>query len=205
MIQETLEKFLHPPPLATLVLVVSIVFLLPHQHRQKLIALVEHVLAVDLMSLLESIPSPWQAWAMLGFIINPLARILLGWEQEELTQDGGFRSFGIPVLHEHRNATNTTALPDRSKITSRVQLSQLNNAAAQGECGFSFYQTKGVLLPVTDRLLLIGSHRYLARSERDHQNTTCKLASFCPWTHQHRKLVLPELCAAGEKQKAECF
>ena len=143
MIQETLEKFLHPPPLATLVLVVSIVFLLPHQHRQKLIAMVEHVLAVDLMSLLDSMPSLWQAWAMLTscqcLFINPLTRILLGWEQEELTQDSGFRSLGIrPVLHEHRNATNASTLPDRSKITSRVQLSQLNSAAAQGGCGFFF-------------------------------------------------------------------
>ncbi|GJJ78042.1 ubiquitin carboxyl-terminal hydrolase 1 [Entomortierella parvispora] len=137
MIQETLEKFLHPPPLATLVLMVSIVFLLPRHHRQKLIALVEHVLAVDLMSLIESLPSLWQVWAMLpscqSLITNPLTRILLGWEQEDLTPDNGFFSLGIrPVLHEHGNATTATALPDRSKITSRVQLSQLNNAAAQG-------------------------------------------------------------------------
>ncbi|KAG0045201.1 hypothetical protein BGZ83_009559 [Gryganskiella cystojenkinii] len=135
MIQETLEKFLHPPPLATLVLVVSILFLLPHQYRQRLITVLEQVLAVDLMSLFEFLPTLGQAWTLIlsyqGLVINPLTRILLGWEPEEAL-DLGFGGLHSQGLNEQRNVTNSTALPDRSKITSRVQLSQLNNASIQG-------------------------------------------------------------------------
>ncbi|KAG0016330.1 hypothetical protein BGZ80_009298 [Entomortierella chlamydospora] len=93
--------------------------------------------------LMEALPSSEQTWTMLMYyktrVLDPLARILLGWEPEDDYENnnnlglGGNGGNGIIFpLPEHRNATRTH-LPDRSKITSRAQLHQLRQGnAAQG-------------------------------------------------------------------------
>ncbi|KAF9402340.1 hypothetical protein BGX21_010459 [Mortierella sp. AD011] len=93
--------------------------------------------------LMEALPSSEQTWTMLMYyktrVLDPLARILLGWGPEDDYENsnnlgvGGNGGNGIFFpLPEHRNATRTH-LPDRSKITSRAQLHQLRQGnTAQG-------------------------------------------------------------------------
>lgn len=142
MLQDTLQKLLHPPPLAAVLLLVSVIFALPQQYKRRIFGLIDHLLALDFKTLLEELPTPAQTWAVLLYIksrfLVPLVRILLGWELDD-SQDDGSNPFGVGSggsllypLQDHRNATRTT-LPDRTKITSRVQLHQLHTVnATQG-------------------------------------------------------------------------
>ncbi|KAG0272996.1 hypothetical protein BGZ95_011195 [Linnemannia exigua] len=139
MLQDTLQKLLHPPPLAAVILLVSVIFVLPQHYKRRIFGLIDHLLALDFKTLLDELPSTAQTWAILLFIksrfLVPLARILLGWELEDTQDDSG--SFGSSTntstllypLQDHRNATRAN-LPDRTKITSRVQLNQLHTVNA---------------------------------------------------------------------------
>ncbi|KAG0363121.1 hypothetical protein BC939DRAFT_455825 [Gamsiella multidivaricata] len=136
-LQKMLQNLLHPPPLAVLILVLSIIFLLPHRHQQWILSLVESALGFDLTTAFEALPSSEQTLSTLFYykarVLDPLARILLGWEPEDHhDSDNVHTGFGGPSLYplpEHRNATRTN-LPDRAKITSRAQLHQLRNGDA---------------------------------------------------------------------------
>ncbi|KAF9112928.1 hypothetical protein BGX27_002555 [Mortierella sp. AM989] len=143
MPQEILQKLLHPQPLAAFILAIPVIFLLPQKYKQRIINIIESILALDLMMVMEALPSSGQTWSMLlyykALVLDPLARILLGWEPEddyEGNDSPGQRGSGgsgiFFPLPEHRNATRAQ-LPDRSKITSRAQLHQLRHGnATQG-------------------------------------------------------------------------
>ncbi|KAG0284045.1 hypothetical protein BGZ96_011599 [Linnemannia gamsii] len=142
MLQETLQKLLHPPPVAAVLLLVSVIFALPQQYKRRIFGLIDHLLALDFKTILEELPTPAQMWAVLLHIksrfLVPLVRILLGWELDDSQDDGGnlfsngSSSTLLYPLQDHRNTTRT-ALPDRTKITSRVQLHQLHTVnATQG-------------------------------------------------------------------------
>ncbi|KAF9912637.1 hypothetical protein EC991_010063 [Linnemannia zychae] len=144
MLQDTLQKLLHPPPLAAVILLVSVIFVLPQHYKRRIFGLIDHLLALDFNTLLEELPSPAQTWAVLLYIksrfLVPLVRILLGWELEDAQDDSGHFGSGTSTstllypLQDYRNATRATAMTDRTKITSRVQLHQLHtvNNATQG-------------------------------------------------------------------------
>ncbi|KAF9095038.1 hypothetical protein BGX23_001231 [Mortierella sp. AD031] len=135
MLQDTLQKLLHPPPLAAVILLVSVIFVLPHQYKRKIFGLIEHLLALDFRTLLEELSSPAQTWAVLLYIksrfMAPLVRILLGWEPEDPQDNGHPLGSGTILypLQDHSNAARGV-LPDRTKITSRAQLHQLHTANA---------------------------------------------------------------------------
>ncbi|KAK5815315.1 hypothetical protein F5H01DRAFT_309215, partial [Linnemannia elongata] len=151
MLQDTLQKLLHPPPLAAVLLLVSVIFALPQQYKRRIFGLIDHLLALDFKTLLEELPTPAQTWAVLLYIksrfLVPLVRILLGWELDD-SQDDGSNPFGVGSggsllypLQDHRNATRTT-LPDRTKITSRVQLHQLHTVNATQGISQALHQPK---------------------------------------------------------------
>ncbi|KAF9545867.1 hypothetical protein EC957_010371 [Mortierella hygrophila] len=151
MLQDTLQKLLHPPPLAAVLLLVSVIFALPQQYKRRIFGLIDHLLALDFKTLLEDLPTPAQTWAVLLYIksrfLVPLVRILLGWELDDSQDDGG-NLFGVgssnSLLHplqDHRNATRTT-LPDRTKITSRVQLHQLHTVNTTQGISQALHQPK---------------------------------------------------------------
>ncbi|KAG9066302.1 hypothetical protein KI688_001525 [Linnemannia hyalina] len=98
MLQDTLQKLLHPPPLAAVLLLVSVIFALPQQYKRQIFGLIDHLLALDFKTILEELPTPAQAWAVLLYIksrfLVPLVRILLGWELDDSQDDGG-NPFGI--------------------------------------------------------------------------------------------------------------
>ncbi|KAK3842014.1 MAG: hypothetical protein J3R72DRAFT_475192 [Linnemannia gamsii] len=135
MLQDTLQKLLHPPPLAAVILLVSVIFVLPQHYKRRIFGLIDHLLALDFKTLLDELPSTAQTWAILLYIksrfLVPLVRILFDWELEDTQDNSG--PFGSSTststlsypLQDHRNATRTN-LPDRTKITSRVQLHQLH-------------------------------------------------------------------------------
>ncbi|KAF8976287.1 hypothetical protein BGZ46_008393 [Entomortierella lignicola] len=110
----------------------------------------ESILALDLMMIMEALPSSGQTWSMLlyykALILDPLARILLGWEPENgygSIDNLGLGSGGSGVffpLPEHRNATVT---PDRSKITSRAQLQQLRQSNTTQGISVALDELKG--------------------------------------------------------------
>ncbi|KAG0262432.1 hypothetical protein BG011_010149 [Mortierella polycephala] len=135
MFQEALQKLLHPPPLATMVLAMSIMFLLPQKYKHRILSILEHVIALDLMTIMDELPSPAHVLSIIlyykSWFIDPMAKILLGWEPEDGLESrsiglgGGVRG-NSSAMPEHRNAARTD-LPDRAKITSRVQLHQLQN------------------------------------------------------------------------------
>ncbi|KAF9191791.1 hypothetical protein BGZ50_009163 [Haplosporangium sp. Z 11] len=135
MFQEALQKLLHPPPLVTMFLAVSIMFLLPQKYKHRILSILEHVLALDLMTIMDELPSPAQVLSIMlyykAWFIDPLMKILLGWEPEDgLGSNSGGLGGGVrrnsSAMLEHHNATRTN-LSDRAKITSRVQLHQLQN------------------------------------------------------------------------------
>ncbi|KAF9435848.1 hypothetical protein BGZ76_005396 [Entomortierella beljakovae] len=140
MPQEMLQRLLHPPPLVVSVLVISVIFLLPQKFKQRITTILGSILALDLMMLLEALPSSGQTWAILQHykvqVFDPLTRILLGWEPEDCYDSddtfvqglGSGRTSGI-FFSEHGNATSTH-LTDRTKITSRAQLQQLRQTSA---------------------------------------------------------------------------
>ncbi|KAF9576246.1 hypothetical protein EC968_009806 [Mortierella alpina] len=125
MLQETLQKFLQPPPFVALILALSVVLLLPQRYRQRILSIIEHVLAQDLTSALEELPSWAQTWSVILYLkaglLDPLTGILLGWEPENIASSASGRG----LSRTHQDQRNT---PDRSKITSRAQLHQLHNA-----------------------------------------------------------------------------
>ncbi|KAG0197613.1 hypothetical protein BGX28_008879 [Mortierella sp. GBA30] len=134
MLQETIQKLLHPPPLATLLLVVSVIWLLPQKYRQRILGLVDHVLTLDLMMAIEEMPSLSQTWSLILYykprLLNPLARILLGWESDDGfdIDNTGLGTSRIQNPSQSQLTSTTGAnLPDRSKIISRAQLHQLHN------------------------------------------------------------------------------
>ncbi|KAF8937793.1 hypothetical protein BGZ58_002154 [Dissophora ornata] len=140
MLQETLQKLLHPPPLAVAVLVISVIYLLPQKYRQRILNFLESIVGLDLMMAMEALPSLEQTSGVLLYyktlVLDPLTRILLGWEHEDnLEGNGVLASQGsgfLNLLPEHRDATRTD-LPDRSTITSRAQLQELRNGDANQE------------------------------------------------------------------------
>ncbi|KAF9137860.1 hypothetical protein BGX30_009808 [Mortierella sp. GBA39] len=151
MLQDTLQKLLHPPPLAAVLLLVSVIFALPQQYKRRIFGLIDHLLALDFKTLLDELPTPAQTWAVLLYIksrfLVPLVRILLGWELDDSQDDGG-NPFGVSSsssllypLQDHRNATRTT-LPDRTKITSRVQLHQLHTVNTTQGISQALHQPK---------------------------------------------------------------
>ncbi|CAO3570122.1 unnamed protein product [Mortierella alpina] len=125
MLHDTLQTLLQPPPFVALVLALSVVLLLPQTYRQRILRIVEHVLAQDLTAALEELPSLAQTWSVLLYLktglLDPLTRILLGWEPESIASTGHSGQGLGRTQHDPRNAT------DRSKITSRAQLHQLHN------------------------------------------------------------------------------
>ncbi|KAG9321458.1 hypothetical protein KVV02_003585 [Mortierella alpina] len=125
MLQETLQKLLQPSPFVALVLALSVVLLLPQRHRQRILSIVEHVLVQDLTTALEELPSLAQTWSIILYLktvlLDPLTRILLGWEPESSASSG---QGGRGMSRTQQDQRNTT---DRSKITSRAQLHQLHN------------------------------------------------------------------------------
>ncbi|KAF9954591.1 hypothetical protein BGZ72_004456 [Mortierella alpina] len=125
MLQETLQRLLQPPPFVALVLALSLVLLLPQRYRLRILSIVEHVLAQDLTTALDELPSLTQTWSVLLYfktcILDPLTRILLGWEPENTAASG---QTGRGLDRTQQDQRNTT---DRSKITSRAQLHQLHN------------------------------------------------------------------------------
>ncbi|KAF9910751.1 hypothetical protein BX616_010787 [Lobosporangium transversale] len=148
-VQEMLQKLLHPPPLAVVVLIVSFIVLLPQKHKQWISKSMASILVFDLMMLMETLPIPIQTQEGFVFfkarILDPLTRILLGWESDDndtrgQSVSGADRAFTsssllFPLLPEHFNATRSHS-SDRSKITSRAQLQQLRqgntNTSTQG-------------------------------------------------------------------------
>ncbi|KAG0374460.1 hypothetical protein BGX24_010383 [Mortierella sp. AD032] len=135
MLQDTLQKLLHPPPLAAVILLVSVIFVLPQHYKRRIFGLIDHLLALDFKTLLDELPSTAQTWAILLYIksrfLVPLVRILFDWELEDSQDNSGPFSSSTSTssllypLQDQRNATRTN-LPDRTKITSRVQLHQLH-------------------------------------------------------------------------------
>ncbi|KAF9273770.1 hypothetical protein BGZ68_001217, partial [Mortierella alpina] len=125
MLQETLQKLLQPPPFVALVLAFSVVLLLPQRYRQRILSIVEHVLAQDLTTALDELPSLAQTWSVILYLktslLDPLTRILLGWEPEN-TSSSSQSGRGLSRTQQDQRTTT-----DRSKITSRAQLHQLHN------------------------------------------------------------------------------
>ncbi|KAF9151406.1 hypothetical protein BG015_006719 [Linnemannia schmuckeri] len=151
MLQDTLQKLFHPPPLAAVLLLVSVIFALPQQYKSRIFGLIDHLLVLDFKTLVEELPSPAQTWAVLLYIksrfLVPLVKILLGWELDDSQDDAG-NPFGsgssstlLYPLQEHRNGTKT-AIPDRTKITSRVQLHQLHTVNATQGISQALHQPK---------------------------------------------------------------
>ncbi|KAF8948653.1 hypothetical protein BGZ47_003587 [Haplosporangium gracile] len=151
MLQDTLQKLLHPPPLAAVLLLVSVIFALPQQYKRRIFGLIDHFLALDFKTLIEELPTSAQTWAVLLYIksrfLVPLVRILLGWELDVSQDDGGNPFDGdssstlLYPLQEHRNGTKI-ATPDRTKITSRVQLHQLHTVNATQGISQALHQPK---------------------------------------------------------------
>ncbi|KAF9130564.1 hypothetical protein BGW39_002920 [Mortierella sp. 14UC] len=152
MLQDTLQKLLHPPPLAAVILLVSVIFVLPQHYKRRIFGLIDHLLALDFKTLLEELPSPAQSWAVLLYIktrlLAPLVRILLGWELEDTQDDSGPFGSGnststlLYPLQDNRNASRAIGLTDRTKITSRVQLHQLHTVNATQGISQALHQPK---------------------------------------------------------------
>ncbi|KAG0314198.1 hypothetical protein BGZ99_008295 [Dissophora globulifera] len=127
MLQDTLRRLLHPPPLALILLLLSALYLLPRRHRQRILSLVGSIVGLDLMILVDALPSPTSLVHIKAVVLDPLARILLGWEPEHnLDRDSSL------ALSKHLHASSS-ALPDRSKVTSRAQLHQLRHGESMQE------------------------------------------------------------------------
>ncbi|KAF9920733.1 hypothetical protein FBU30_009354 [Linnemannia zychae] len=135
MLQDTLQKLLHPPPLVAVLLLISVVFILPQHYKRRIFGLIDHLIALDFKTLFDELPTVAQTWAALLYIksrfLVPLVKVLLGWELEDSQETIGYsfsnsRSHLYPLQDLHN--TTRPSLPDRTKITSRVQLHQLHAA-----------------------------------------------------------------------------
>jgi hypothetical protein len=120
MLQETMENLLHPPAVVSILVLGLVFFLAPQQYKNFLLS--------DFID--DTIP---MFASFKAYVLHPLARTLLGWEtndnysQNDTSLNNGPFSSGLGVKYlvdEHRNATS---IIDRSKITSRAMMMNLQN------------------------------------------------------------------------------